>query len=57
VPSAFFLEYHYHKRGIGDGTRTDNTFFKKLLNNFLNFILLDKGMTIRENIGRKDARY
>jgi hypothetical protein len=55
-PSTFFLEYHDHKIRIGDGTRADNTFLEQLLHNFLNFILLGKGMTIRENIGRNIVR-
>jgi hypothetical protein len=53
APSSFFLEYHDHMRRIGYGTRMDNICFEKFLNNFLNFILLGKGMTIRVNIGRK----
>jgi hypothetical protein len=57
VPTTLFLEYHDHGRGIGDGTRMDNTYFKQFLNNFLNFILLGKRMTIREKIGREDTRY
>jgi hypothetical protein len=35
----------------------NNTRFEQFLNNFLNFILLGKGTTIRENIGRKTSRY
>jgi hypothetical protein len=57
VPSSFFLEYHDHKRRIGAGTRMDNTHFEQFLNNFLNFILLGKGMMIRVNIGRKISWY
>jgi hypothetical protein len=52
VQSTFFLEYHDHRRRVGVGTRADNTRLEKLLHNFLNFILLGKWMTIRENIGR-----
>jgi hypothetical protein len=52
VPSTFFLEYHDHMRRIRVGTRMDNTCFEQFLNDFLNFILLGKGMMIRENIGR-----
>jgi hypothetical protein len=57
APSELFIQYHDHKRGIWDGVRIDNTCFKQFLNNFLNFILLGKGMTIRGNIGRKDTWY
>jgi hypothetical protein len=57
VLSYFFLEYHDHKRGIGAIIRTYNTYFEQFLNNFLIFILLGKGMMIRENIGRKDTMY
>jgi hypothetical protein len=57
VPSAFFIKYHEHRGRIGDSTRTDNTCDEKLLNNFLNFIFLGKGMTIWKNIGRKATRY
>jgi hypothetical protein len=53
APSSYFLDYHDHRRRIGVGTRIDNTHFEQFLNNFLIFILLGKGMTIRENIGRK----
>jgi hypothetical protein len=31
----------------------DNTHFEQFLNDFLDFVLLGKGMKIRENIGRK----
>jgi hypothetical protein len=54
-PSSFFLEYYDHKRRIGVGTRMDNTRFEQFLNNFLSFIILGKGMKIRENFGRKTA--
>jgi hypothetical protein len=56
VLSAFILEDHDHKRIIGVGTRMDNTYVKQFLNNFLNFILLGKGMMIRVNIRRKVSR-
>jgi hypothetical protein len=56
APSAFFLEDHDHMKRIGAGTRTDNTRFEQFLNNFLNFILPGKGMTIRVNIGRKASK-
>jgi len=55
APSAFFLEEYDHMRRIGVGTQTDNTCIKKFLKNFLNFIFLRKGMTIRKNIGRKNV--
>jgi len=57
MPSSFFIEYHDPRRRIGDGTRMNNTHFNKFLNNFLNFILLGKGMTITANIGRKISWY
>jgi hypothetical protein len=53
--SALFLECHDHMRRIGAGTRTRNTYFKKFLNIFLNFILLGKGMMIMVNIGRNTS--
>jgi hypothetical protein len=53
VPRAFFIKYHDHGRRIGASTRTDKACDEQLLNNFLNFIFLGKGMTIWENIGRK----
>jgi hypothetical protein len=56
MPSTLFIEYHYHNIKIGAGTRTNNTRFEKLLHDFFNFILLGKGMMIRENIGRKIAK-
>jgi hypothetical protein len=56
VPSTFFLKYHDHRRRIRVGTRADNTRLEQFLHYFLNFILLGKGMTIRENIGRNTAR-
>jgi hypothetical protein len=56
VLSTFFLKYHDHKRIIRVGTRVDNTHLDQFLHYFLNFILLGKGMTIRENIGRKNSR-
>jgi hypothetical protein len=56
VPRAFFLKYHDHMRRIGAGTRNDNSCDEKLLNNFLKFIFLGKGMMIRVNIGRKATK-
>ena len=53
--STFFLKYHDHRRRIGVGTRMDNTHNEQFLNNFLNFILLGKGMMIWASIGRKIA--
>ena len=52
APSTFFLKYHDHKRKIRASTREDNTRFEQFMHYFLNFILLGKGMMIRENIGR-----
>jgi hypothetical protein len=40
-------------RRVGARTREDNTRIEKLLNNYLNFIFLGKGMTIGMDIGRK----
>jgi hypothetical protein len=57
VPSSLFLEYHDYWRRTGAGTRMNNTCFKKFLNNFLNFIFPEKGMTIRTNIGRRTSKY
>jgi hypothetical protein len=51
--STFFLEYHDHLIRIGASAREDKTHLEQFLHDFLNFILLGKGMTIRENIGRK----
>jgi hypothetical protein len=56
VPSTFFLKYHDHRGRIRAGTGADNTLLEKFLHYFLNFILLGKGVTIREKIGRKNAR-
>jgi hypothetical protein len=56
APSTFFLKYHDQRRRIRVGTGEDNTFLEKFLHYFLNFILLGKGMIIRENIGRKTSR-
>jgi hypothetical protein len=52
-PSTLFLKYHDHRRIISAGTGVDNTHLEQFLHYFLIFILLGKGMTIRENIGRK----
>jgi hypothetical protein len=56
APSAFFLEYHDHRRRIRVCTGEDNTHLEQFLHYFLNLILLGKGMMIRENIGRNTAR-
>jgi hypothetical protein len=40
---------------IRAGTGVDNTHLEKFLHYFLHFILLGKGVAIRENIGRKNA--
>jgi hypothetical protein len=53
VERTFFLKYHDHKRRVGAHTRVDNTYVKKFLNHFLNFIFLGKGVTIGMDIGRK----
>jgi hypothetical protein len=56
VLSTFFIKYDDHKRIIRVGTRADNTHLDQFLHYFLIFILLGKGMMIRENIGRKTSR-
>jgi hypothetical protein len=56
MPSTLFLKYHNNGRRKRDGTRMNNTHFKKFLHYFLNFIILRKGMMIRENIVRKTSR-
>jgi hypothetical protein len=53
VPRTFFLKDHDHMRRVGARTREDNTRVEKLLNNYLNFIFLGKGMMIGMDIGRK----
>ena len=57
APHSFFLKYHDHRRIIGVGARMHDTSVEKFLNNFLNFIILGKGMMIRANIGRKTAQH
>jgi hypothetical protein len=54
APRSLFIKDHDHKRRVGAPTRTNKTCGEQLLNNFLNFIFLGKGMTIGTNIGRKD---
>jgi hypothetical protein len=56
APSTFFLKYHDYRGRIRVVTRADNTHLEKFLHCFLNFIILGKGVEIRENIGRKTAR-
>ena len=56
MPSSFLLGDHDNMRRIGVGTREYNTRLEKLLHDFLDLILLGKGMTIREHIGRNIAR-
>jgi hypothetical protein len=56
VPSTFFLKYHDHRGRIRAGTGVDNACLEQFLHYFLNFIILGKGVTIRESIGRKTAR-
>jgi hypothetical protein len=54
--STFFLKYHEHRGRIRVGIGVDNTRLEQFLHYFLNFILLGKGVMIRENIGRKNSR-
>jgi hypothetical protein len=56
APSTFFLKYHEHRGRIRASTGVDNTRLEKFLHYFLNFILLGKGVLIRDNIGRKTTR-
>jgi hypothetical protein len=56
-PRTFFLQDHNHKRRIGACTRVDNTCIKELLDHFLNFIFLEKGVMIQTDIGRKASWY
>jgi len=56
APRTLFLKDHDNRRRIGDRTRTDNTYVDQFLNNFLNLIFLEKGMTIEMDIGRKVFR-
>jgi hypothetical protein len=51
--STFFLKYHDHRGRIRVGIGVDNTCLEQFLHYFCNFILLGKGVTIRENIERK----
>jgi hypothetical protein len=55
APRTLFLKDHDHSRRVGGHTREDNTCIEKLLNHFLNFILLGKGVIIGIYIGRKDS--
>jgi hypothetical protein len=57
VPRTLFLQDHDHGRRVGDDTRVDNTYVKKFLNHFLNFIFFLKGVTIETYIGREDFWY
>jgi hypothetical protein len=56
TPSTFFLKYHDHMVIIRAGTWEDNTHLEQFLHNFLNLILLGKGVMIREKSGRKNSR-
>jgi hypothetical protein len=56
APSTLFIKYHDHMRRIKAGIGADNPRLEQFLHYFLNFILLGKGMTIRENIGRKTTK-
>jgi hypothetical protein len=55
APRALFIKYHENNRRIGDSTRMDNACDEKFLNNFLDFIILGKGMMIGMSIGRKNT--
>jgi hypothetical protein len=56
-PRTFFLQDHDHRRRLGSHTRVDNAYIKDLLDHFLNFIFLGKGVMIQMNIGRKYSGY
>jgi hypothetical protein len=56
APRTLFLKDHDHRRRVGACTRMENTCSEKILNNFINFIFLGKGMMIGTNIGRKATR-
>jgi hypothetical protein len=56
TPSTLFLKHHDHRGRIRAGTGANNTHLEKFLHYFLNLILLGKGVMIRVNIGRKNAR-
>jgi hypothetical protein len=51
---VLFLKYHDHKIIIWVSTRTNNAYSEQFLNNFLNFIFVERGMKIGRNIGWKD---
>jgi hypothetical protein len=53
---TFFLKDHDHRRRVGARTRANNTCVEQFLNHFLNFIFLEKGVTIGTDIGRKASR-
>jgi hypothetical protein len=54
---TFFLQDHDHQRRVGSCTRENNACVKELLDHFLNFIFLGKGVTIQTDIGRRDSWY
>jgi hypothetical protein len=56
APSTFFLKYHDHRRRIRVGTGAGNMHLEQFMHYFFNFIFLGKGMKIRENIGRRNAK-
>jgi hypothetical protein len=56
-PRTFFLQDHDHRRRLGSCTRVENTCIKELLDHFLNFNFLGKGVMIRTGIGRKASEY
>jgi hypothetical protein len=47
VLSAFLIEDYEYRGRIGASTGMDNTYCYQFLDNFLSFIFLSKGMTIR----------
>jgi hypothetical protein len=54
-PCSFLFEEHKHRRRIHASIMADDTCVKQFLNNFLNLILLGKGMMIWEEIGRNTS--
>jgi hypothetical protein len=50
---TLFLKDHDQRRRVGARTREDNTYVEQFLNHFLNFIFLEKGVTIGTYIGRR----
>jgi hypothetical protein len=56
APSTLFIKYHDQGGRIRAGIGADNTRLEQFLHYFLNFIILGKGVMIRENIGRKTSK-